>query len=846
MANSKPWAGYLVTTTLGLVPICLSAQESTGDHIDEIIVTAQKRTQSINDVGMTIQATSGDELQVRGIDGPEDLAKLVAGFTYTKSLYSTPVFTLRGIGLYDATFGATPSVAVYTDQVPRNFPVMSSALDLDIERVEVLKGPQGTLFGQSSTGGAINYIVGKPTTTFSSGFDASYERFDRVEAGGYLSGPLSDTVQVRLALRSIQGGDWQYSESRPHDENGATRKLMGRFTIDAQPIDKLSLEASLTAVRDTSDVQAPQYAGTNLDIYSAAALAAADANPATRNPYGIVNNTLYAGLTTPGSANYDASLLGRQTTVTGRLNGTNAAMAAGAQALLGTVDPLGNPRAAEWTPGLLGQSDNSYYQLSLRGDYKLTDELTITSLTAYAHQKLNYAQDLDGTVAQGVDVPIFGDVRTVNQELRVAGDTQSVHWVVGASYDDSASTQTNYFELGDYTGNQPIPTMAPLSFTDNEFWSKSKTYSGFANVEFNITSALSVNGGIRYTHNQENATYCYNDPASDSGQGAAAIFTVFNDLFTGGVVPAIRAGQCFPLGDGKSGTTFGRSTLSPVDRSLDQNNVPARLGVDYKFADDMLAYASVSQGYKAGVFSAIGASSTSQYAPAVQEKVIAYETGVKMPFFDHRLQFNTAAFYYDYTNKQVRGRIQDPVYGLLEKMINVPKSHIWGLEGELQAKPVSGLTLSASATWLRSEVSKSFSETPDGSAVYNAQGYTGDFKGSQLPYTPTWTANADAEYAFSIGRPWQPFLGGNVLFQGRENTTFANSILLANEFEIPSYTTLDLRAGVRSSDGKWQLSAYGRNVLDRYYLTSITTYLDTRIRFTGMPATYGIAVKRKF
>ena len=110
-------------------------------HNDEadIIVTANKREQSVNSVGLTIQAASALDLTNRGISGPADLAKLVPGFTFTQSLYSTPVFTLRGIGLYDATFGASPSVSVYTDQIPRNVPVMSDALDLDISRVEVLK-----------------------------------------------------------------------------------------------------------------------------------------------------------------------------------------------------------------------------------------------------------------------------------------------------------------------------------------------------------------------------------------------------------------------------------------------------------------------------------------------------------------------------------------------------------------------------------------------------------------------------------------------------------------------------------------------------------------------------------
>ncbi|MEO0033598.1 MAG: hypothetical protein RIS94_3356, partial [Pseudomonadota bacterium] len=201
----------------------------------EIIVTANKREQSANSVGLTIQAASGDTLLQRGITGPADLSKLVPGFTFTQSIYSTPVYTLRGIGLYDATFGAAPSVSVYTDQIPRNVPVMSDALDLDVERVEVLKGPQGTLFGQSSTGGAVNYIMGKPTKDLHAGFNASYERFDRAEVGGFISGPLGDKVQARLAVKGISGGAWQNSLSRANDDNGDTRKLMGRLTVDLEP-----------------------------------------------------------------------------------------------------------------------------------------------------------------------------------------------------------------------------------------------------------------------------------------------------------------------------------------------------------------------------------------------------------------------------------------------------------------------------------------------------------------------------------------------------------------------------------------------------------------------------------
>lgn len=791
----------------------------------EIIVTANKREQSANTVGLTIQAASATDLSNRGIAGPSDLSKLVPGFTFTQSIYSTPVYTLRGIGLYDATFGAAPSVSVYTDQVPRNVPVMSDALDLDVERVEVLKGPQGTLFGQSSTGGAVNYILGKPTRDFSAGFNAAYERFDRAEISGFASGPISDVVQARLAVKAVSGGAWQRSLSRPNDDNGDQRKLMGRLTVDVQPADAVRIELTATGVRDRSDPLAPQYAGTLLNAYgSQAALAASG------NPFGYVDARRYTDLTTPGGAGYDASFAGRQVTVVARLNGSNTAAAAGARALLGT--PISeNARDADWTAGLLGKSDNSYYQFAGRADIDLSDTITLTSITALARQKLDYAQDLDGTSAQVVDVPLFGNVRSFNQELRLAGNSPQLHWILGASYDNLRTSQNNYFYLEDYSANADL-----IRLTFNQFSSRMRSYGLFGNVEAEVIPGLTVQGGVRYTNNKQDASYCYSDPAQDAGQGAALLF----GQFLNNPPIAIRPGQCFPI------DAAFHSSLAPVPGSLREDNVSFRVGVNYKIDQGPLMYAVVSQGYKAGIFSAIGASAQSQYTPAVQEKVIAYEAGIKAPLFDRKVQLNAAAFYYDYSNKQVRGRIADNVFGLLEKMLNVPKSYIYGVEGELVIRPVDGLVVSGSASYLKTKVTSNYSATPDGQNLYNAAGYTGNFRGSELPYTPKFSANADVQYEFPVSGSVNGFVGGTLSYQGRQNTTFHNATLPADDFEIPGYATLDARIGVTSADGRWRGTIYGRNVTNKTYTTAISTYLDTLIRYRGRPAVYGASIAYRF
>ena len=824
------------------LPAAASAQEANVAE-NEIIVTANKREQSINDVGMTIQAATAETLASRGIESLSDLGKLVSGFTYTESLYTTPVYTLRGIGLYDATFGAVPAVAVYTDQIPRNFPVMSDALDLDLERIEVLKGPQGTLFGQSATGGAVNYITAKPTDSLEAGIDMSFERFNKAKLSGFVSGPLSSTLKGRIAVRAIEGGDWQYSLSRPDDKNGNVSKIEGRVSLDWDATPGIRLQANLTGALDRSDTQAPQYIKTNLNIYSSAALAAANANPATANPFGVVDDVLYAGLTTPGSSNFDNSFLSRQSTLVTRMNSTNPVLVAEnfpffSRAILATPAQPNSSRAAEWSDGTHGPSDNKYIQASLRGDIDITDDIVLTFISAYANKTLKYTIDLDGTVAVLQNIPLTGRVRAFNQEVRLSGNYDQLRWMIGVNYDTSKTFQENDFATLHYAANDPANTGDPTKFIHtnrNTFRSKLETYAAFANAEFEITPNLKLNGGIRYTKNKQSASYCYRDPGEKVGvpgnvpPSTAALF-------------GVQANDCFPFGDGLKGTTAFVSIITPFVDSLSESNVSFRAGLDYKLGGGGLLYATVSQGYKAGLFSAIGAASTGQYTPAVQEKVLAYEAGFKAPILDGVVNLNGAAFYYDYRNKQVRGRVLDTVFGLLEKMLNVPKSYIWGIEGDVRIRPVEGLTLTGSGTYLKSKVTSSFSTTPDGLAVYNTGGYTGDFKGSELPYTPKFSANADINYEWAMGNV-TPFVGGGIVYQGKQNGTFFNDVLKASDFEIDGYTTVDLRAGVGATDGSWEVTAFGRNVFNKVYTTSVTTFLDAQFRFTGRPAIYGVSAK---
>ncbi|MGB2360882.1 MAG: TonB-dependent receptor plug domain-containing protein, partial [Luminiphilus sp.] len=196
------------------VPIAIGQSDTdTGvfTGVEEVIVTAQKREQNANDVGMTIDTASGDAINAAGITDTFDLGKLISGFTANMNYYGSVTYTMRGIGFQDTALASPQTISVSIDEMPIPFSAMTGGAILDLERVEVLKGPQGTLFGMNTTGGAINYIANKPTSEFEGELKVGVARFNEFDVGGFLSGPITDTLSYRIAARSITSDGHYYS-----------------------------------------------------------------------------------------------------------------------------------------------------------------------------------------------------------------------------------------------------------------------------------------------------------------------------------------------------------------------------------------------------------------------------------------------------------------------------------------------------------------------------------------------------------------------------------------------------------------------------------------------------------
>ena len=675
--------------------------------VGEIVVTAQKREQSINKVGLSLQALSDSELQKRGISRPEDLAKAIPGFTFTPSPYATPVYTLRGVGLYDSGLAVAPSVSVYLDEVPLAFPIMAKGAPLDVERVEVLKGPQGTLYGQSSTGGAVNYIAAKPTDELKLGASATINNFGGIEADGFMSGPLSSTLGVRIAMRTEQGGAWQKSTSRD-DELGNANYTTGRLILDWKPSDSISFLFNANGYLDDSEPLAPSL------------IKVAPTNPA---------------LIAPG---FDLST------------------------------PASGPRDADWPEGYPNRN-NSFYQFSLRGDIQLSDSVKLTSISSYQDADVDEQLPFSGTPFPYQNILHFGYVESFNQELRLSGDAGALNWIVGASYEHVKSDDHIRYDQRIVSNRVIIPGLPPYQDAHTSIAQKNETYAVFGNLDYQLTDRLSARAGLRYTHNKATGTGCTFDdlPSNELGY----LFEVIQASVKGGSFVPIAPGDCISLD--------ANVNPGPVALRLAEGNVSWRFGLDYQLDNGTLLYAVASRGYKQGILPNVAAVTADQYEPAVRERLDAYEVGVKAPLAGRALQVNASAFYYDYKDKQIRGTVLN-AFGKLEREINVPKSRVFGLEAEVQARPIRGLNASLGATYLDSKITSSISTIAGTSLTYNSDGVELDAKGARIPFAPKYTVVADVEYDWDISADAQALIGGGLVHHSADNGSLSTKAVPAS------------------------------------------------------------------
>jgi outer membrane receptor protein involved in Fe transport len=629
----------LAQADISTLPSTLDSAEDSPE-LTEIVVTANKREESINKVGLTIQAIGTGDLQQRNLQSLQDLAAAVPGLSYTQTEQSTPVYTLRGVGFYDTSLASYPDVSVYVDQVPLPFPVLTTLTVFDLERIEVLKGPQGILFGNNATGGAINYIAAKPTKELSAGGDLSVGRFSTVQADGFVSGPLTSNLLARVAFNYVKGSGYQISATRPGDTNGAPNTLAGRILLDWTPNDLTRFELNVNGWYDRTEPTAAQY---------------------------VIFEPTFAPVPVGGPF---------------------------------VPNAVSNDRIADWSPDMPPRANNRLQQISLRGDIDLSPAIAVTSLSSYVHYIHDQVPEGDGLAQHRQDIAYDrGSINSLSQEFRLANNkSDTFRWLVGVNYSNDRVYEDAFVLFSDgTTGNNP----AFAGWKGNGFYARQKmeNYAGFANGEYSVGN-LTFKAGARYTEARRSTDNCVYGPYNPALDGVndpePAFFTGLSTLLTGVSQPVPGPYQCFNL----LPTTLLQGAYIA---QLDQHNVSWRGGLDWKLSDSDLAYVNVTKGFKAGGFPTLSGTGTS-FNPVTQESVLSYEGGVKLQIFDRRLSVNVAGFYYNYDNKQLKSKTIDPIFGPIDALVNIPKSTIKGAELELLVRPFKGLTMGAAVTYLDANI----------------------------------------------------------------------------------------------------------------------------------------------
>ncbi len=786
------------------------AQTETKADRDVVVVTAQRRQESIEDIPMAIQAISGDDLETLRVGDVKDLSAVVPSFTVSQSYQGVPIYTLRGIGFNTINISSTSTVGSYVDEVAYAYPFMLNGPIFDLQRVEVLKGPQGTLYGRNTTAGLVDFITNAPTDTFEGSVTAELGNYGTHNYGGYISGPLSDTFRARLAFRAENSDEgWQESNSRD-SQLGDVHRYAARLRMDWTPTDRLTLDASLSGWVNKSDTIAAQGIGFT--------------------PNTTPGSGSFGPFNTPGLAAYIAA--NRPTSATqadwapANLRGADIGIGAG-------------------LPGGL-EEDTTFWAASLETSYEFSDDLRLVSLTGYQDLNRDALSDWSGSPYEILLQRLEGKIKSFSEEVRLEGATNGVQWLVGGYYGDDDLQDNNRTLLGQnanvaairFNGNLLLPT--PFNsggYTAQQMSQAFRTYrdlgnmesttaSMFANADWKLSDVLSLTTGVRYTEDETSYVGCSADYNGSMLPNVNVVNRYLVTVIYGATPAQIVSNGC---------VTYDPPTnaFRQLSHTLKEDNVSWRVALDWQATNDMLVFASVSEGSKAGNTPINAANVSFQQDPARQEKLLAYEVGVKASV-TRDFQLNASAFYYDYQDKQLSVYFADPIYTALARLQNVPDAEATGAEADFTWHATDNLTFTGTATWLETKVINY--------AGTNAAGQPQTYDGVAFPYSPELQVAGTVLY----DAPITDTLGMQLALNARWQDDSAADLGDSPSYVIDSYGLVNASAGIHDLDGKWSLSVWARNLTDEYYWTSVASNANVVVRFPGLPRTYGASLTFNF
>lgn len=772
---------------------------------DEIVVTAQFRDQRLQDVPVAITAVTGEMLEQRGQTNLADLGSSAPNVTLRQAsaTYGPAVAAyIRGVGQRDTTFALEPGVGIYVDDV--YLPTLhGSMLGLvDLERVEILRGPQGTLAGQNSIGGAIKLYSKKPSADTDGYLSATYGSYNRMELRGATNFTLAeDHLYARLSGAAVKKDGYitRYDYRCTHPTStipstvtgtdckigtdGGKEYVAGRLALRWEPNSDITVDLVGDITRDGSETGPTTllYVGRQANPGSALTGVATPASSAyvlNGNVYGTSTGSPYISYSPFGNYAQDTFSNSPYISYENYLE-TNPRDGSGAWQA--PQDGLIN------TWGVSGTVTAN-----------LSDNVVLTSITAY--------RKFDGSYSSGDGSPFNATMiankvynHQFSQELRVTANINDVaNLTVGGFYFDKESRNVSRVTL---------PTLNFIE--DNSVPATTKAV--FANLEITPVEALTILGGIRYT--DQTKTFIY---------GRAGI----PGSSSGGAVPPSLASL-----DGLEGKYAG-------------DRVDYRLGLQYRLTDDVMAYGQVSTGFKGGGINP-RPFFPGQALPHGPETLTAYEVGLKSEFLDRAVRLNLAGFINKYHDILVSVSTC-PQTGNATPCalpLNAGEADVKGFEAELALRPVAGLSIDASLAYLdfkytsisTSAVSSGIGTEDDGQFIIPWSWSIGAQYEIDLGMAGTLTPRVDVSHDDSYSRNANNVdaASGGVDIFGR----------------IPGRTLANARLSYRTMDEDWEVAFEVRNLTNKLYYTD---FFDNRGSTNsiqgspGEPRTWAVSVKRKF
>ncbi|WP_417459579.1 TonB-dependent receptor [Kordiimonas sp.] len=801
--------------------------------LEEILVTAQKREATILETPVAVSAIGGSTMSLAQARDLTALQTLVPSLQIVqRASASNTSFSVRGIGSSTFNFGLEPAVGVFVDGVYRSRNGASVNDFLGIERIEVLRGPQSTLFGKNTSAGVINYVTKAPHYDFELEGELTYGNYDAKVGKAAVNIPLQED---RLAMRL----DVNVNKRDGTIDNADGRKLneRDRYGLRGQILFEPTDSTSVRIIADYSDL--------NEECCAA--------------PFYFVAAGSQQALTVLGSdINGAPDIKDRTTNIDGEV-------------VVGNLESY----------GVSGQIDMDF------------ESFTLTSISAFRGYRELQDIDTDFSDLQLNKRRVLDqDYDTFTQEIRLTSNTDGpFEWMAGVYYynqDLSADNQTvqgpGLRPFADIlTGGAVSQLEAGLGAPSGYFLAngsgqlqglfnqKNESYSAFVQVDWHVSDQLTLTGGLRYTHDKKSMD---SDIVIDDPFAALDFVEIFvgqavqqavAQAQAGGVPPEVIQSTVIPTATAQASAVATNPDFNPllgltglqffppaanVNDSFSDDNFSGNIIANYQVNDDLAVYASYSRGYKAGGFALDSAAARVGDFQFDKEIATSWEAGLKARLLDNRMSLDFAVF-----DQSIDGFQENIFTGSSFVPGNVDAA-AQGLEfdGKFQATPE--LLLTGGFTWLWKAEYKNFPNGPcpahDTSGCTFAEPEGGgilrplqDLSGSRLSETPKFSGNATATYRRPINDDLEMFVRGELFY----NSTARLSVAQDDRQSQDSYALVGASMGVGDIDGAWSLQLWARNLLNEAYV--LDTF-DSTIpggslnAYIGDPRTYGLTLRFRY